>query len=220
MKKTSQKPTMLIDFASFSPVSESFHTLRANLDFIVAEKDMRVFTVTSAERGEGKSTAALNLAHAYARSGRKVLLIDSDFRSPSLHIALGIGLRDGLFNYLAGQVGLTEVIRETPHPCLQVMTSGALQSNPIELLTTEVMQAFFLELKTRYDRVIVDVPPLLAAIEAQIVSGASDGAILVVECRKTSRSQVEKAIKTLEHARTPLLGAVMNKANRKPEYAY
>ena len=220
MKKASSKPSVLIDFASLSPATESYHKLRANLDFTVAEKDMRVFTVTSAERGEGKSTTAVNLAYAYARSGRKTLLIDTDFRNPTLHASLGMGLRDGLFNYLDGQVGLTEVIRETPHPNLQAMTSGALQTNPIELLTTEVMQAFFLELKMRYDRIIVDAPSLLAAIEAQIVSCASDGAILVVQCRKTPRSQVEKAIKMLEHARTPMLGAVMNKAHFKMEYAY
>lgn len=220
MKKQAWKPALMMDLNPESPISESYHSLRANLDFQTAGRENGVLSVTSAERGEGKSTTSMNLALACARTGKHVLLVDADFRNPTIHALLGLSRRDGLSDCLGGRTGLSEAVKPSLYPNLDVLTSGTLAANPTELMSAESLKELFDVLKSRYDRIIADAPPLLGAVDAQIIAAASDGVILVIRHGKTSKALTQKAIKTLEHVRTPLLGAVLNRSNRKSAYAY
>ncbi|MFC5701759.1 CpsD/CapB family tyrosine-protein kinase [Cohnella faecalis] len=215
MSKSTAKPALLMELNPLSQISEIYHSLRSNIEFSTAKQEARVLALTSSHRGEGKTTTAVNLALAYSRSGKKVLLVDADLRNPSLHSILDQPRREGLSNYLLDQSAIWDVIKETSYPNLHVITSGALPANPTELLSSKNLSELFKELKGTFDRIIVDSPPLLSAADSQILASSTDGVVLVIEYAKTPRAQIQKAAKTLEHIGTPLLGTVINKSKRK-----
>ncbi|MFC3801792.1 CpsD/CapB family tyrosine-protein kinase [Cohnella sp. GCM10012308] len=208
------KSATIMDSNPFSPVSETYHTLRANIEFLSNKNPIEAITVTSTEWGEGRTTTAVNLALAYSRSGKKVLLIDADLRRPTLHAILGQLRRDGLSNYLANQQTLQDIVKESGYSNLHVITAGDQLPGPTELLSSGRLAELFDELKGRYDRVIVDASPLTAAADAQIVAASTDGVVLVVAYASTKRAELQKTAKTLSQNGTPLLGIVLNKAAR------
>lgn len=205
------KSATIMDSNPFSPVSETYHTLRANIEFLSNKNPIEAITITSTEWGEGRTTTAVNLALAYARSGKKVLLIDADLRRPTLHAILQLR-RDGLSNYLANQQTLQDIVKESGYANLHVITAGDQLPGPTELLSSGRLGELFEELKGRYDRVIVDASPLTAAADAQIVAASTDGVVLVVAYASTKRAELQKTAKTLSQNGTPLLGIVLNKA--------
>lgn len=214
MSKTTFRPAMIMEQNPFSSISEMYHSLRANIEFTAGKLGTRVLTLTSSQAGEGKTTTAVNLAMAYSRSGKKVLLVDADLRTPALHAILELPRREGFSNYLADQVPIEDAIKETAYPNLSVLTSGALPPNPTELLSSKNLKMLFDELKKSFDRIIVDAPPLLASADSQIVAAETDGVVLVVEHGKTRKDLLQKAAKTLDQIGAPLLGTVINKAQR------
>ncbi|CAI6036612.1 CpsD/CapB family tyrosine-protein kinase [Cohnella sp. JJ-181] len=209
------KSATIMDSNPFSPVSETYHTLRANIEFLANKSAIEVLTVTSTDWGEGRTTTAVNLALAYSRSGKKVLLIDADLRRPALHAVLGQIRRNGLSNYLANQQTLQDIVKESGYSNLHVITAGDQLPGPTELLSSGRLSELFEELRGRYDRVIVDASPLTAAADAQIVAAATDGVVMVVAYASTKRAELQKTAKTLSQNGTPLLGIVLNKAARQ-----
>lgn len=198
-----------------SPVSEAYRRLRTNIQFLAPDKEIRVIMATSARFGEGKTTTIANLAVTYAREGKRVLVIDTDLRRPSLHAVFKQSNRSGLTDVLTRKYEMEQAIRPTFVERLFLLPAGPLPPSPAELLVTRSMAQLVENCRQAYDIVLIDTPPVYALTDAQIVSSLCDGVLLVVEAGRVKRKMVLKAKANLERAGAKLLGVVLSKAGRR-----
>ena len=194
--------------------AEAIRQLRTNLMFVRATggetRGAEVVVVTSAVGGEGKTTTALDLARSLAEAGERVLLVEADLRRPTLAPTLRLAPGPGLSEVLAGQVELAAAVRPGGGEGLSVLPAGAVPPNPAELLGSERMAAAVATLRTGYDKVLLDAPPLLPVTDAAVCSAVADGVLLVVRWGRTSRDEVAEAVAMLEQVHAPVLGSVLN----------
>lgn len=201
--------------APHSITAEAFRTLRANLFFSAPAEQQGVLLVTSPSAGNGKTTVAVNLAISIALSGRRVLLIDANFRRPSLpRLFPGLGT-NGLSNILIGQAHLDDVVAQSSVPGMDVLASGPLPPNPAELLGGSYLRDMFAEARGRYDQIIIDGPPVLLVSDAMVLAGVVDGVILVCQYRATSRGALQRTQNQLEAISARVFGAVLNKVETR-----
>lgn len=194
-----------------SYVAEQFRTLRGRLDALATERPIRIVVVSSPLAGEGKTTAAINLAAVTSMSvGRRVLLVDCDMRKPKVHQALGLRPEAGLAEVLTEQVSLDQAIVKVEGMNLEVLAVRGRPGNPSELLGSPRMSELIEELGQRYDRVILDTPAALGVPDAKAVAELSDGVVMVVRADVTSQQDVEAALELLD--RKNLIGLVLNGA--------
>jgi tyrosine-protein kinase Etk/Wzc len=197
-------------FAPKSPISEAYRTFRTNLQYTKLDKDLKALLVTSPGPGEGKSTSVSNLAITMAQMGSRVLLIDSDLRRPVLHSIFKVDRRLGLSNVLVGRATIEEAVQKTEIENLFVMPCGTLPPNPSELLASSAMTRTLEELKTMYDIVLFDSPPIIAVTDAAVLGSRLDGVILVVKSGQTDREAAFRAVTLLKNVNTRILGALLN----------
>ncbi|MCX7034403.1 MAG: polysaccharide biosynthesis tyrosine autokinase [Arenimonas sp.] len=198
-----------------SAFSESYRSVRTALQFSTDTGVPRCLLVTSATPSEGKSTTALTLAKNFAQLGKKVLIIDSDLRNPSLHRALGVENGRGLSNYLAGAAKATEVIRATDIPHLMFMPTGPLPPNPAELLMGPRLLTLLSIAAEKFDQVIIDGPPVMGLADAPILSNVATGTLLIVEAGQTRVAVARDAVKRLVAARAHVVGTLLTKFSAK-----
>lgn len=198
-------------------VSEQFRTIRTNIEFAsVAKGNVKTLLVSSPLPSEGKSTITANLAVAYAQQGKKVLLVDTDLRRPTVAVTFGITDNHGLTNYLADvNSEVRSIIRHTRLETLDVITSGPVPPNPAELLASSRMTNLIAELRQQYDLVIFDVPPFLMVTDAQVLMSKMDGVAVVVSGRQTTKGALQRTADMLKLADAPMLGFIFNDRNRK-----
>lgn len=221
MSRSKNKRQLITLANARSPVTESYRALRTNIDFSSIDDNLQVIMVSSAGPGEGKSTTIANLAVAYAQSERKTLLIDADLRKPTAHHTFSVSNRWGLSSVISKQCTIEEVVQALEIPNLSVITSGVIPPNPAEMLGSNRMTAIIQHLKSIYDIILIDTPPLLAVTDAQIVASKCDGAILVVDQGRVKRDIGKKAIQNLQAVNARILGVVLNNVKRKAnEEAY
>ncbi|MEK0315267.1 CpsD/CapB family tyrosine-protein kinase [Cohnella sp. 56] len=198
-----------------SPVSEVYKTLRTNIQFSSIDTQHQVIMVTSSVKGEGKTTTISNLAVAYAQEGKKVLLIDCDLRSPSIHEVFSQVNHAGLSSILAGQHPWQEIVRDTAADTLSLLTSGPIPPNPAEMLSSKRMHDLIDELRNHYDVIFLDAPPVLAVTDSLVLNGLCDGVVLVVLAGKVDKNLVKKTAASLSHVNARLIGTVLNRINRR-----
>lgn len=196
-----------------SPIAEAYRTLRTNIQFSSFDIKVKVVCITSTAPGDGKSTVAANLAVVTAESGKRTLLIDCDQRKARLHKVFSLSNLVGLSNLLANEVDFDNAVQKTVIPNLSVITAGTKPPNPSELLSSEKMRDFVGSLREVYDFVIIDLPPLLAVTDAQLLAGYTDGYLLVVASGETDRAAAAKAKDLLEKVNAKILGAVITKVD-------
>jgi capsular exopolysaccharide synthesis family protein len=201
-------------------VAEQFRTLRARLEALAAERPMRTIAVTSAMPGEGKTTAALNLALVTAMSvGRRVLLVDCDLRRPKIHVALGLRPESGLAEVLTEQTTLDRAVIKVDGTNLAVLPVRSTPSNPSELLGSDRMRALVEELARSYDQIIFDTPPTLGMPDAKTMCELVDGIVFVVRADQTSKDDLAAALDVLDRRR--ILGVILNGVDVEQErYGY
>lgn len=207
---------------SKSLVSESFRTLRSNLQLSEFGKNLKVIVITSSNPNEGKSEVSINLAACLAQQGKKVIIIDADMRKPTQHKLTELNNTEGLSTFLLKKSGVNPINHLTINGVnLYVLTSGPIPPNPSEMLASSVMKQSLKAFEDLYDYVIIDTPPLLAATDAQILASIADATLLVVDIKKSKRRQVTEAKRRLDHVGAKLLGVVMNKVDLyKDTYYY
>lgn len=196
--------------AARSPSAEAYRTLRTNLIFSRAARAMRVLAVTSPSPSEGKTTTAANLAVAYAQQGLRVAVVDCNLRKARLHQVFGTPREPGLTGLVLGHVPLDQALRESAVDRLHVMPAGVLAPNPSELLGGERMREILDLLSARFDLVILDTPPLLAAADASILATLADAVLVVVRAGQTDRGAAQRAIQQLSKVGANVVGAVLN----------
>ncbi len=192
--------------------AEAYKLLRTNLMFSMADEgECKVIGVTSALRGEGKSTTAMNLAYTLAESGKKVILVEGDMRIPVISRTLQIDEEPGLSAVLAGLNKLEEAIKPSSLiDSLVAIPAGKIPPNPSELLSSARMQQLIEELAGKFDFIILDLPPVNAVSDALAVSGLLSGMIMVVRQNYCDQPALAYAMRQLEFMQVKLLGFVMN----------
>jgi capsular exopolysaccharide synthesis family protein len=202
-----------------SPISESYRTLRTNIQFSSFDKDIKTIVVTSSAPGEGKSTTVGNLALVMAQSGKRVLLIDADLRKPTVHKKFKLSNQTGLTNILIEDKNPFEVIQKYSDN-LYILTSGILPPNPAEVVASNKLRNFINEMKNHFDYILLDSPPVIAVTDAQILSSFLDGVILVVSSGEAEKELVKKSKDLLDKVNANIIGVVLNKLELKSRKGY
>jgi succinoglycan biosynthesis transport protein ExoP len=202
-------------------VAEAYRVLRTNLLFSTAADGSRALLVTSPNPGEGKTTTAANLAGSLALNGAKVLVVDADLRRPTLHQHFGIQRAPGLSDLIVGKFQPSDVIQGSRLRGVHVIPCGYVPPNPAELLGSHTMREIVKALKTRYEWVIIDTPPILAMADTPVLCPYVDGVVLVVAAEVSGRPGLQRALDQITSVGGKLLGVVLNKVDlRRNSYYY
>jgi succinoglycan biosynthesis transport protein ExoP len=203
-----------------SPVSEAYLSVQTNLAFSTDHGVPRSIAITSTRPSEGKTTTSYAIASSLARTGRRVILIDGDMRSPSIHHVLGIGNDRGFSNYLTGEDDLASLVSPGPNG-LSIMAAGPQPPNAAELLTSERLQKIIKDLQASFDHVVFDAPPVMGLADAPLLGSQVEGVVFVIESHGTKESMARVAIGRLQSAQVHLIGTVLTKFEAKrAHYGY
>ncbi len=223
---------LITHFAPKSTLSESFRALRTGVKFLCLEKGVKTILFSSSSAGEGKSTAAVNLAIAFAQIGSKTLLVDADMRKPVISKFFGIEREPGLSDVILGNYDWKDIVRTvtdimmgklsmeeimlTPgFDNLHIVTSGNIPPNPSEIINSQRMTEFINQVKAIYDVVIFDTTPILPATDALILGSKVDGSIILYRVGKIARGALKRAKTQMDNIKANVLGVVLN--GLKPE---
>ena len=207
----SKKINVLSSESSFW-MREAYNSLRTNVTFSLTEQGCKVIGVTSSIASEGKSSVSLNLAISFSETKSRVLIIDADMRLPKLAMTLGYNLAPGLSDILVNQADLKQAIVKTNNEFLDFLPAGKIPPNPSELLLSEHFVYMIQMLKSDYDYIIIDTPPVTVVSDAVIISRVLSGVLLVARCNAVDKRTVEGAVNQLTFANAKILGYVFNDA--------
>ena len=198
-----------------SGIVEAYLAIQTNLELSTAHGTPRSLAVTSTRPKEGKSTTTIALAQSLVRARRKVVLVDADMRSPSVHRHFCVANTAGVSNFLAGKDNLPELLQPTEYEGLTVLTAGPQPPNAGDLLTGDRMPMLIERLQQEFDHVILDCPPVLGLADAPLVAGAAEGVIYVVEAGSLQAGMVRMALGRLRAAQVNLIGVMLTKLDPK-----
>jgi protein-tyrosine kinase len=210
-------PFLLTDGTLNTKFAEAYRSLRANITLSSIDHPVKTILVTSAGPNEGKTTTALNLGIIIGQAGPRVLVVDADFRHPSVHEFIGFsvngsGVPPGLSNLITGTAQLRDVILPSGFSRVGVLPAGAIPPNPGELLGSRRMRAVIQELATQADYVLLDSPPCLQYAEAYLMSNMVDGILYVVRAGAQDAAVQRRVQRQLQQAKARMLGVVFNDA--------
>jgi capsular exopolysaccharide synthesis family protein len=201
---------LVIFEAPHSIMAEQLRQVRTRLQHAASLDTTRSILVTSPSPGDGKSTICVNLAAGLALNGRRILLVDSNFRRPELHRIFGIGNEAGFSDVLNDVNAFAASVRETSVPNLSVMASGPKPTNPTELLESQLLLDFIERALEEYDHVIFDSGPMLFVSESVALAPRVDGVVTVVRARSSSRGVLQRMRDGLRAVKAEHLGIVLN----------
>jgi capsular exopolysaccharide synthesis family protein len=214
-------PALCVYHQPAGPEAEAFRALRTALSCGRLKDDCKVIQVSSPTPGDGKTFVAVNLAISLATSGKKVLLLDTDLRHPTVHEQLALPNDTGLSSVLEGHSEILAAIQETAVANLWAMSSGPIPRHPAELLGSPGFKEVLDVVRDRYDLVVVDASPLLTVSDPAIIAPAMDGVLLVTRLGQRKGDQrVMQVIDTLNLLGIRPLGIVMNGSDQRASYGY
>ncbi|EOO23283.1 capsular exopolysaccharide family protein [Bacillus cereus BAG1X2-3] len=201
------KSSKVMDFTK-----EKFHQIQTSLQFsrTLDNKPLKTITVTSANKGEGKSYCVWNLGKSFAANNRRVLLVDGDLYKGTLSKQLNLFYRNGLSEILINDTHPMERVVKTEQSNLFILPSGVLPPNPIELINSNRMQKIINLLEEEFDMVIFDTPPVVLLSDSRIVGSMCNGVIVVIRSGITNKKNLEIAIELLKKANVHLVGTILN----------
>jgi tyrosine-protein kinase Etk/Wzc len=229
-------------FAPKSRLAESYRAIRTNLAFACVDKEIKTIVVTSSSPEEGKTTSIVNLAITMAQGGNRVLLIEGDLRKPMISRMFGMDYAPGLSDVLLGSYEWRKVVKtisdimtgtlstedilQTPGiENLHILSSGTIPPNPAELIYSKAIGEFISQVRTAYDYVLIDAPPLLAATDAALLAAKADAVVMVYRVGKIPRGVLKRAKAQLENVKANVIGVILNGLNAElssdyAEYKY
>ncbi|MBC1797870.1 CpsD/CapB family tyrosine-protein kinase [Listeria booriae] len=181
---------------------------------------IQAISVTSSLSSEGKSSIAIGMARSFAEAGKRVLLIDSDFRRPSVHKKLGLSNAVGFCDVLKEEYRLADCLKDIGIQGLAVLTSGLVEDAPGTLFDAARLKKFMLQVKQEYDLIIVDTPPVLLVPEVKTILNHSDATLLVVKYDEVRKEEVERTHRMLNQVSATCLGIVFNRVQVKVRDRY
>ena len=191
-------------------VTENFRSMLSYLKINDQTKNSNVFLLTSTVPSEGKSFISSNLALSFASNGEKVLLLDGDLRLPNVAKSLQLENESGVLDYIQGEGTFDSYIVKEVYPNLDVLPSGGKAKNPTAILNDNKFESMLLQLRDRYDKIIIDSPPLAAVSDSLNIVPLVDAVIYVIKYDSVKKSLVNSCIRRLWESKTHLLGAVLN----------
>lgn len=221
MALSSRNPQPISIVHPNSPVTESFRTIRTNIQFSSVVNEVQVIVFTSTLPSEGKTSTTSNVAVVSAQAGKRVLLIDADMRKPQIHHRFQISNLDGLSSVLIRERNSGQCIVETNVLNLYILPSGPIPPNPSEMLSSRMFARFIEECRKDFDLILIDSPPVLSVTDALLLSQVADGVVFVIDAHQTNRVQAKRAVAALEQVNAKILGAVLNRVDKRDSgYAY
>jgi capsular exopolysaccharide synthesis family protein len=196
-----------------SGLTEAARAIRTNIVFMSPDNPHKTLLITSAVPSEGKTTVACAIATTMAQAGQRVVLVDCDLRRPRLHSVFRRRNNFGVTSALLDRGVQDDIVFETEVPNLWLAPTGPLPPNPAELLHSDAFRGVLNRLKERFDRVIIDSPPIIAVTDATVLSTVVDGVVVVVRASRTTKDLVRRALKSLRDVGSQLVGVVLNAAN-------
>ena len=205
-----------------SPVGESFRSLRVNLQYLTLGASANVIGITSSRESEGKTFCSVNLAAVMAYSGRRTILVDTDMRRPRVASYFQLENRKGLSNFLVGDGSIKEIINNTDHKGFDVITSGPIPPNPIDLIGNPRMEELINSLKQTYSTIILDSPPVGYVSEYIILMKYTDANLYIVRSDYTNRNSLKKINKLFERKKLNNFSVLLNdvKPTKSSGYGY
>ncbi len=217
----SQKPGPVAQFNPRSLTTESYRTIRTNIQFAGVTKDVKVILTTSTVAGEGKTFTTSNLAVVAAQAGKRVLIIDSDIRKPQIHHTFHVSNLIGLSNFMIKENTFEECVIESQTPGLFLFPCGPIPPNPSEVLGSYAFANLITKCRKEFDMVLLDCPPIASVTDALILARIADGVVIVINSQRTSRTTIRKAIKSLQQIDARILGVILNRVKiRRGESNY
>lgn len=202
-------------------LTEAYATIIASLGFSTSHGVPKTLAVTSARPAEGKSSTSYALARGLARNKRRVLLIDADMRSPSINYLLDMPLGLGLSNYLAGSDNIEDLIHPTDVEHMAVLTAGPQPPSTPELLSGDRLRQLLALLSSRYDHVVLDLPPVMGLADAPLIASQVEGTLVVVAAHSTHKNVARLAIDRLRSSHSRIVGVVLSMFDAKQaSYGY
>ena len=199
VSQSPDKDPLVVINSPKSPISESFRSIRTNIEFITQGKPKSTILVTGDIQGIGKTFNSLNIASIYALYGKKTVLLGFDMRKPKLYQEFGLSNNVGLSSYLSNKDAFESIIQPSNKiPNLDVITSGPIPPNPAELIASEKCSELFTKLKETYDYIIIDTPPLGLVTDAFLLMRHSDVNLFIVRQGQTNKNIFGSIIKDIE----------------------
>jgi polysaccharide biosynthesis transport protein len=199
-------------------VAESYRAVRTALFFSNRGADLKVVQITSPVPGDGKSTLSSNLAVAMAQSGRRVLLIDADFRRPRIEKIFGIEQSIGMVQLISGKAEIDQALCKSCVPNLTILPGGKRPNNPAELLSSARFRQMIDIFREKFDLIIIDTPPVLAVSDPSVVASVVDGVVVTMRLRRNIKPLATRTLSTLEAVDAPILGIVVNGVSAEAAY--
>lgn len=206
------KDELILNKGTKSVVAEAYRVLRTNVLFSGIDKKIKTITVTSSGPGEGKSTTVANFAIALAHSGSKVIIIDVDLRKPRQHKYFGLSNTLGLTNIIVEDADWRQALHSIEElPEVNIITSGPIPPNPSELCGSAKMRNFIESLKSEFDYIILDTPPVGVVTDGALMGSYTDGTILVIASGNVEIEAAKRSKTLLNNVNANILGVVLNK---------
>lgn len=197
--------------------SESVRRLKNNIVYQHGDTPPKTIAVTSAEKGDGKSTIASNLGIAFAEEGYKTLVIDTDFRRPRLHKYFGLTNKSGLTDYLAGNLPIIQLFRNTDLSNLKVVTAGSDSARPENIVNSKEFKKFLTNMEEMFEVIIMDTPPFGIISDSTSLLKRAEATLLVTKYRKTNKGVFLKTIEELERINANVIGIALNAFDHRKE---
>ncbi|MCP4849595.1 MAG: polysaccharide biosynthesis tyrosine autokinase [Verrucomicrobiaceae bacterium] len=206
--------------SGLTPDAEAYRILRTNIEFNRRSADANSIAVVSGGAGEGKSTTLVNLAYVCAQGGYTTLMIDADLRRPQMHTFFDVNNSVGLTNFLTTDLVLEDVILQTPVENLYFMPSGVLPADAAGILNSRRMSELMADVKSRFDLVLVDSPPILGVSDASVLVSEADLTMVVIQHRKLPRAMLVRVKQAIENVGGDLFGVVLNNVDVRSDNQY
>ena len=211
---------LLTNYSEKSPVSEAYRSLKTSISFIAADKSKKIFIITSPSSSEGKSLTTANLAVSFAQGGSNTLILDCDLRRATQHKFFELDRKPGLTDYLFDNVPYSEIVKQTPLPNLHLITAGTSPPNPAELVASGKMAAFLQEIRSKFDIILIDTPPIMACVDSRVLASRGDGMIMIAKVESTSYKALMHAVNLSLRLNVDLLGVILNQTEQRYGYGY
>jgi len=200
--------------AALAPASlaaEQYRSLRTRIKRAEGSRSVRTMAITSPSKGDGKSLTAANLALTMGQeSQQRILLVDADLRRPTIHQLFGLGDRSGLTDVLMGGVELDDVLVSLPEYQITILPAGTPPSHPAEMLGSAAMRRVLDTVRSRFDRILIDMPPVAPLADVNIIAPMVDGLLMIVRAGITPKPAIERALAGMDISK--VLGLVLNES--------